>query len=241
MQGPARVGILSDIHVPYHDDAVIELALRHLKKLNIDTLILNGDTMDFFGLSKFQKDPRQINFASEIAQGKQFLDACRAIFPKARIIFKWGNHDTRFENYLILKAPELLSVPDFQMCNVLGFEELGIEEVKDDRPIAVGKLNVIHGHEYKFSISNPVGAARGIFMRANVHSLCGHFHQSSSYSKRNLEQKVISCFSTGCLCQINPEYRRLNDWCHGFAFCELDAEDGFSVHNYRIFEGRIYE
>jgi hypothetical protein len=71
--------------------------------------------------------------------------------------------------------------------------------------------------------------------------LCGHFHQSSSHSEKDLDQKVITCFSTGCCCQMSPAYRPINNWNHGFAMCEVDKDDAFNVHNYRIFGGKLFE
>jgi hypothetical protein len=53
-----RVGILSDVHVPYHDEVAVLAAVHHLAELGLDALLLNGDIGDFYALSRWIKDPR---------------------------------------------------------------------------------------------------------------------------------------------------------------------------------------
>jgi len=84
----------------------------------------------------------------------------------------------------------------------------------------LSKLNVIHGHEFNNGgmVSNPVNPARGYFLRGSgVHVIGSHYHQSSQHSQKNLEQNVTSTWSTGCLCDLHPDYRPANSWNHGFA------------------------
>ena len=83
-----RIGLLPDIHIPYHDADALSLAIEYLRGVRCDCIILAGDTMDCYGLSRFEKDPSARNMAGEIAQTRQFLRGLRAAFPKARILFK---------------------------------------------------------------------------------------------------------------------------------------------------------
>lgn len=239
VDGPAKALVLSDIHIPYHHSAVIT-ALQHGKKNSVNTILLNGDTVDFFTLSKFEKDPRKRNLRREIETTREFLVTIREAFPKARIIYKDGNHEMRWESYLSVKAPELLGIDDFTLDKVLRMADCGVEYVTDFRPIRLGKLNVLHGHEYRFAIANPVNAARGLFLRAKVYAMCGHFHQKSEHSENNLEQKSISTWSTGCLCEMHPDYAPLNNWSHGFAIVEVEKDGNFLVQNKFISGGKVY-
>jgi hypothetical protein len=112
--------------------------------------------------------------------------------------------------------------------------------VTDKRPIRLGELNIIHGHEYKFAISNPVNPARGLFLRCKAYAMCGHFHQSSYHSEKNVEQNKIATWSTGCLCDMHPDYAPYNNWSHGFAFVETFADGKFEVQNKIIAHGRVF-
>lgn len=241
IDGPARVLVLSDVHIPYHDKSAFVAALRYGKSAGVDTVLFNGDLGDFFTVSFWEKDPRQRDLANEIDVQRECLRVIRNGFPKARIIFKEGNHEERWERYLKVKAPELLGMKEFQIPAVLQFSNVGIEDyVGEKRPIRLGLLNVLHGHEYRFAISNPVNAARGLYLRAKAHALCGHFHQRSEHSEKSVEQSKIATWSTGCLCEMHPEYGPLNNWSHGFAIVDVDKEGKFNVQNRMISGGKIF-
>lgn len=238
--GQCRALILQDIHIPYHNPEAVNAAIGYGKDQDADLILLNGDIADFYAISQWEKDPRERNFGAELEATREFLAALRAEFPLARIIFKKGNHEERLDGYLIRKAPELFGITQFSMRNMLGLDALGIEVVEDKRPIAIGDLNVLHGHEYTFSIQNPVNPARGLFLRAGCYGMCGHFHQSSYHTEKNVQQQVVACWSNGCLCDLHPRYRPINKWMHGFAFVEVDGSGKFYVHHKVIRNGTIY-
>ncbi len=238
--GPLRALILSDIHIPYYDKQATICALKYGQHLNADTILLNGDIADFFSISFWQNDPRLRDFPGEIKAVKEFLTSVREIFPKAQIVYKLGNHEERMLRYMQVKAPELLGLPEFEIESVLGLKDNNVQLVKDNRPVKFGRLNIIHGHEYRFAISNPVNPARGLFLRGKVHAVCGHFHQSSQHSERSLEQQVLATWSTGCLSDLHPEYRPINNWNHGFMVADVDKQGAFEVGNLRIVNGTAY-
>lgn len=238
--GPMRALILADSHIPYHDQTALDAALEYGLEHSADFILLNGDIADCFSVSFWENDPRQRCFPVERDAVRSFLRALRSRFPKARIVYKLGNHEERYIRYMMRKAPELLGLAEFEFQNVFGLPELKIQFVDGMRPIRLGKLNVIHGHEYRFAISNPVNPARGFFLRAKTHCLGGHLHQSSQHSEKNLEQKVVSTWSTGCLCDLHPDYRPLNGWNHGFAFVEVARDGVFNVANLKVIEGKVY-
>jgi len=58
-----RILLLSDIHIPYHSIQALTAVFDFAKHEKPDAILLNGDTLDFFGLSKFCKDPRKRKFS----------------------------------------------------------------------------------------------------------------------------------------------------------------------------------
>jgi predicted phosphodiesterase len=238
LTGVSKVGVINDIHIPYHHLEALTASLLYLKEQEIDCLLINGDLVDFYQMSRFLKDPRARNTASELEDTKQFFDSVRQLFPKARIIFKLGNHDERFEHYLLHKAPELLDIEAISLENLLECEKNGVEVVGSKRPIYLGNLTVLHGHEYQSGMIAPVNVARGLFLRAKACALQGHSHQTSEHSETDVRQKLITTWSVGCLCQLHPEYARFNKWNQGFALVNLDGND-FEVSNKRILNGRV--
>ncbi len=239
IDGPAKALILSDLHIPYHNRRAILATLKYGKDNGANLIVLNGDTADFFSVSFWEKDPRKRRFAEELKTVRDFMGALREHFPRARIVFKVGNHEERWERYMFVKAPELLGVPEFTIPKMLDIRDADF--VSDKRPIRLGDLNVLHGHEYKFAISNPVNPARGLFLRAKAYAICAHFHQTSAHSARTVEQESLSTWSTGCLCDLHPDYSPMNDWNHGFAFVEVFESGKFTVQNKFISDGgKVY-
>jgi predicted phosphodiesterase len=231
--------ILSDIHIPYYHKSSLLAALEMGRKRECDLILLNGDIADHYAVSHWDTDPRRRKFADEVDAMRDFLETLRDNFPAARIIYKLGNHEERYERYMRGKCAELLGVDKFDFAEIYELGKQGVEVVRDMKPIRLGKLFVIHGHEYRFPIANPVNPARGLFLRAKTLALCGHFHQTSQHSERNLEQSVVSTWSTGCLANLHPEYRPLNNWNHGHAIVSTVKGD-FEVENYRTIRGVSY-
>ncbi len=237
--GPFRALILQDIHIPYHDKRALMAAIEFGKQRDANLILLNGDIVDFFSISFWEKDPRKRNLGAEIKTAKNFIQSIKDTFPKADFIYKLGNHEERWERYFFVKAPELLGVPEFELDKILGLKEG--ELIRDKEPIQLGDLNVLHGHEYRFAISNPVNPARGLFLRAKAMALCGHFHQSSQHTEKTVEEKNMATWSAGCLCDLHPDYRPMNNWNHGFAFVTVHSSGKFEVENkYISANGKIY-
>lgn len=239
--GPAKALIISDAHIPYHSEQALTCALEYGLKRGADMVILNGDIADFFSVSFWEKDPRKRNFKAELKAVRDFLKLLRATFPAARIIYKQGNHEERWDRYMMVKAPELLDVDDFGFAKVMWLKKYGIELVAEKRPIRFGNgLHLVHGHEFSFQIAGPVNPARGFFLKAKVHCLGSHFHHSSQHSEKDLSGHVISTWSIACLCELHPDFRPINNWNHGFGFAEADESGAFHVDNLRIIDGKVY-
>jgi hypothetical protein len=50
--------------------------------------------------------------------------------------------------------------------------------------------------------------------------------------------KITTTWSTGCLCELHPEYMPINKWNLGFAIVDM-ADDMFDVRNKRISKGKV--
>jgi predicted phosphodiesterase len=229
--------VMSDLHIPFHDNQAIELSCEHGMKHNINTILLNGDIFDFYSESKFVKDPRQMNSKSDLNAGREFLHWLKEQFPQAKIIFKIGNHEERYEIYMMQNAPVIFQTDLFHVEDLLGLPELGIDCVSDKRIIKAGKLNILHGHELK-SRAGGVNPARTTYLYTHKSVLIGHFHRTSLHTEPDLDKKVISCWSTGCLCNLHADYDPYNRWNQGAAIVQTDGEY-YEVENFRIINGKV--
>lgn len=224
--------VLSDVHIPYHDPAAVRHAVKEAKRRKARGVVLNGDTMDFHALSRFDKSPDDARYNQEILAGRQFLAYLRGAFPRGRLVFKDGNHEERLLHYLWGKAPELFGLDLLTTPSLLEFERHGVEHVTDRRLITLGGLNVIHGHEYRGGGS--VNPARGLFLRAMADVLCGHFHKTDHYHDKDITGTPRAAWATGCACGLTPYYLPLNRWTHGYALVEVGKKGGFVVENVRL-------
>jgi len=239
-----RIGMLYDIHLPYHDIEALRIAIDELVRQKVSSIILGGDTMDCFQISSFTKDPTADSIRLEIELVCQFLNDLSKL--NIKVIFVFGNHEDRFQNFIMQKAPALYGIQCFELDNLIRIEYLRIygvplevDFVKDKRVIDLGHLAVIHGHNFGESVFSPVNAARGFNLRAKANVIGGHQHQTAEHTESNINGKVIGAWSVGCLCDLHPKYRPINKWNHGFAWVERFEDNTFEVHNMKIIDGKI--
>jgi predicted phosphodiesterase len=228
------VGILSDVHVPYHSEVAVAAAVGHLKEQGLSGLLLNGDIADFYAISRYMKDPAKRDFKGELEAVRGFLGWLRQEFPDIPIVYKAGNHEERFSHWLFQHAAEICDDHRMSLTAWLDLAKLDIELVEDQRPVMLGKLPVLHGHELPKGMAAPVNVARGAWMRTLSTCLVGHSHRTSNHAESDMWHKETACWSTGCLCDLRPEFSVINRWNHGFAVATVHKGGQFDVHNYRV-------
>jgi len=232
--------VISDLHFPYQHNEAITLALNYGLEKEVNCILINGDLIDFATISRHEKDFRARSVFEEFEAVRKFLQGLRKAFPKTKIVFKYGNHDERWEKWLFVKAPEIFDCTDFKLEVLLQFGSLGIEVVKDKRPIKIGKLTVLHGHELAGG-SGGVNPARATFLKTLDSVIVGHYHKTSQHTETTMNGNVISVESQGCLCGMNPLYMPINKWNLGFSYVEMDVKTGeYHLHNKKIIKGKIY-
>lgn len=235
-----RLLILSDIHIPFHSISALTATFDYAKKEKPDCILLNGDTVDFFALSRFLKDPKKRNFSEELKTFQDFFPILQRTFKGAKIVFKEGNHEERYQHFLWQKAKELVGVEEFEFENMIKARANGIDFVGDKRIIHANKLNIIHGHEFSSGFFSPVNVARGLALRAKASAIQGHNHQSSEHTQVDINGKVMTTFSVGSLCELHPAYAPINNWNNGFCLVDLSPNgEDFEVRNKRIYKGKV--
>jgi hypothetical protein len=128
----------------------------------------------------------------------------------------------------------------YELSNRLGFPRLNIKEVGDKQITKAGKLNIMHGHTIFRGAYSPVSPARTIYMKTKMSSVCGHTHKISETTETDLAGSIVTCWSTGCLCELSPDYfPHGNNYGHGFAHAIIGGNGDFSVKNFRIYNGKI--
>lgn len=237
--GHKRAAIIADVHLPYQDNDAITVWLDYVKKEKPDLIILDGDIADFFQLSKFVRDPSQRKFSDELKHLEKFIEIVKRTF-ECRIIYKFGNHELRYEHFLFQKAEELVGVEEFELKNIIQKRAKDVEIVSDKTIIMLNELPVLHGHEFARGFFNPVNVARGLHLRAKVSAIQAHSHKTSEHTETDLHGVIKTTWSVGCLCHLKAPYDPYNSWNHGGAIIDLDDNGiDYDVRNKRIYKGRV--
>jgi predicted phosphodiesterase len=231
-----KIGIMSDIHFPYHDLGALTCAIKHLKDQKIDCLYLAGDCFDFYAISRFERDPDKRDFKKEVEMNRDFLQKLRDIFRDIPIYFKLGNHENRYARALNNDAEEFAQLHDLQFDIFFRLDKLNIIMIEDWRGMEMGDLLVLHGHElYGGGGVNP---SQNLFNKTICNTLIGHVHRTSNTQKKTGFKEFINTYSIGCLTVLSPKYMPFSMHNHGFAIVEI--ENGKSkVNNIQIRDGKI--
>ncbi len=240
IDGAKKALLLFDVHIPFHDRGAIEAAIGAGRAAAVDTVVLGGDALDFHSVSRSDHDGSKLTYHQEIEYARQFLVYLRGRFPKARIVFKEGNHEERLTKYILSRAPALFGLENCTLASLVGLANIGAELVSEQRVMRLGKLRIIHGHEYGGGVNAPVNAARWLLLRAKRAAVMGHLHHTSEQPDTDIDGEVRAAWSVGCLCGLHPKYRRLNSkWNHGAAIVEVARDGDFNMRNFRIRNGKV--
>lgn len=235
-----RVLLIGDLHSPFHDKKAIQATYHHAKKSKAQAVFINGDLIDFHVLSFHEKDPdRRIPLSEELEITRELLANMRKVFKGIPIYYIPGNHERRMERYLANKAADLLGVEEFRLDVLLRLGELGIEYIPYRSKVYFGKLLVDHGD--RMIGTGGVNPARNARLKYKRSVVVNHFHKLTVDSGKVYDGEVLTCWSNGCLCELEPGYMEINEHVHGFCYVDIiDDKGGFSVDQKQIINGKIY-
>lgn len=224
------VVVAGDFHFPYHDPYAVSLFLKFVSWLQPHTIVLNGDIIDFYSLSKYDKDPRRLlSLQDEIDTAVLFLRLLRKICPKSKIYFIEGNHEERLRRWLS-RHPEVSCLRALTITQLLELNSLKIQYVPYEQYLMPSTQYILHHGTITRSQSSYTA-------RANVDSWCmsginNHTHRMGTYYKSALGMKV-KWFENGCLCSLHPEYVKGPpvNWQHGFCVVNIFPQANKTIHH----------
>ena len=220
----SKIGVLSDIHIPYQDDRALNEALKILLYEKPDCIVINGDLLDFPGLSRYEQVPNfnKVTLKEQIELAVNLLERLRKEHPKADVFFIEGNHEFRFKSYPIKRAPELYDYMDLAVdLDLRGYKVkwVGTQEGAakwTDTYITLGDLTIGHFD----TVANPVIPAgmtvRNIMQKKikinNV--IQSHIHRGAVLWDTNENGDTRFGAECPCLCK-NPSYMKNANWVRG--------------------------
>lgn len=224
--------VLNDIHFPFHDRPVLDgLVLPFIREIAPDGVVLNGDIIDMFQLSSFDKNPlTKTTIKTEQVLVGKFLKNFQHC--KARL-YKAGNHEDRWRRYLWANAPALVEsgVVDFE--TVFKLPDHGFTYQPYGTKSWIGKLLLVHGSIVR---KHSAMTARGHFEKYGCSVMHGHTHRMGSYFHTNINGPH-ACYENGHLSDVaQAEYVTDPDWQQGFSVVQVMDDGYFNVEQIKILE-----
>lgn len=181
--------IMPDVQAPLHDEKLVEKFVQFLADYEPDQLAQVGDFTDSTEISRWVRGKKP-EFAGDLQQG---FDISRHILEKVRDVFDGrfrivrSNHDDRLELYIQGCAPGLASLRALSIENLVGFDEFGVEFIRDEvvelTPSAREPWIMCHGDEGSL---NSIAGRTAFNLAKNkfgVNVVCGHTHRAGLTSE----------------------------------------------------------
>ena len=218
--------VIPDLQVPYHLPKLVNNIATFIKKFQPSSVVSVGDEMDFQTISKWSRGTI-LEYEQSIGKDR---DKTVEVLEQLKIShMARSNHTDRLFNYVALKAPGLLGLPELTLENFLRLPELGITLHNDPYELAPNWL-LMHGDEG--SQNTTAGqTALGLAKRTNMSVVCGHTHRqgcipfTQAFSGR--EPKTVYGFEVGNLMDYSKaKYIKagMTNWQHGFGLLYVDGQ-----------------
>lgn len=251
-----RTIVIGDQHIPYLDTYAEELVRKVASEIGVTNLIVAGDLVDWMQMSHFAKNPFvRLNSTQEDADmAHNYLAGWRKIIgPKGKLIYISGNHEHRFETWRKLH-PEMAHIKGLDISSVMDLKGAGVDQFISYCPSEwnsatetpaiywINDFAVIHGVRYSIIAGNVCN----MYLRDyGCSGLSFHNHKNARASRRYL-RKNVEWYESGCLCQLNPEYKTNPNWQQGFAIITQYPDGGaldvevVSIYNNKAAPGQRY-
>lgn len=237
--------VINDIHIPFHDPKVIKLLFRFIKWFKPKKVFINGDLLDCWAISKFDKNPKDgTSLNDEIRIGRKFLQDLRALDKDMDIIWIYGNHEYRFQQYLISQAPELIGLNGLSLAEQMNVKDYGVKVVFSglkESFIPYGRLYIGH---YNKVAKHGGYTVKSLIDDKGVSVIQGHTHRFGSHLRTLLDGTVLGGWENACLCSLRPNYVLNPNWQHGFSVVWKKKNGRFMVEqvpiiHYKFFYGGV--
>lgn len=231
--------LAGDFHIPNHRVEPVRAMMNYAQENNIRQLFINGDLLDNTPFSKWVHEPIKRESVKEwFDMAEKMLKMFKTRFDE--IYWLEGNHDFWYKRWLMTQAEKLFNDPYFHLEERLHLKEIGVRFIDQRYLVKAGHLNICHGHIIFRGGGSYANAARMLYMKTKANVIASHVHVESSHTEPDLNDKVISTWTTGCMCSLRPEYQPYaGRACHGFAHIKVAKNGDFKVKNMRIQDGVI--
>lgn len=212
-----RVVFVSDDHAPYTDGDTFRTRLAAIKFLKPNVVVLGGDHVDFYQLSRFDKSPDRIpQLQDDIDAAYMLLKGYRKAAPGAKMVYLQGNHEERLQHYIHSHAPALFGIRGLSVPKLLSLPDLGIQWEESGVWEYKGFIYK-HGTTVRNKSSY---SAAGELDRFWTSGMSGHTHRLGLTYKTTYHG-THAWFEAGCGCKVLDYIKQgPADWQQGFGINE---------------------
>ncbi len=227
------VVVLPGIHCCEHDQKALDCALRAVKRIKPDEVVLLGDVIDGGVFSSHpakgfeQNDMAHDYIESEVNPTLKLLKYLEKY--TRHIVYLEGNHEQRVERWALGQgglglylyrsvSPRKIFSKGRKNFTWIPYRAKDIQSHYAITP----DLWAIHGWSFsKHAASTHMNIARSVSI---VH---GHTHRMQAYASRDpATGRIIKAWSPGCLSKLQPLYKLESptEWNHGFSIIYIDGK-----------------
>ena len=218
-----KILFIPDIHCGDHDEKAVALMLGVVQHVQPDRIIQLGDCLDFYGLSRFDKNP--LRFAARVqyeldVQAELYL-RIHELAPKAFCQQILGNHEERGIRFLWTN-PALSDLRALQLPNLMRLGDLGWEPVVHKEIwLASESFVVRHGtHVRRWGGYS----AKAEMDTTLVSGISGHTHRQALYPLSSHAGELVWC-EAGNLQRNAPEWHTsFQNWQQGVVLAEFERD-----------------
>lgn len=235
-----RVLIFSDVHFPNHCPKAVRTLLEFAEDYKPDQVVINGDLMDFSGISRHADADTANRILKDCEVGNNFLDALRSTVGRGCVIdANCGNHDLRIASFVAKNAPQLTGVTSVEQ--LLKLKERKIDWMPysgDNVRFIAPKLGVTHGSFFGTNYT------RETLLKYNVSCIVGHSHRPQYTSIPTVGptgSQVRGCWGLGCLVPVQhvPYLVTPSGWQQGWGVALISPNGNFNVSHVNLTKGKI--
>lgn len=226
--------IVSDHHVPFHDQAAIDASIEAGRAIDAEHVVFNGDLVDCYKISKYASSPdRHETLQDELDATIEIIAQYRRAFPRAEFTYIQGNHEDRLRR-LIWDNPGLAGLACLEWHKLLR-----LEQFRFARWYEYGGQHLHHGAiiEHGDTVRGKGSyTARAMVTSRLTSGVSGHTHRLG-LANITTAGADLTWVEGGCLCDMEPEYLSgTPDWQHGCVVGHV-VNARFAPTPVRIFNG----
>lgn len=231
--------VIGDMHFGSEDWNVLDIFLQTVEELKPSTVILNGDTLDMFAISRYPKDIRfSTSLLKEREEYHKFLRLLHEVTDSygADIFETNSNHsgdglEGRWWRYLSDRIGELAALPEIK--EKLSYESVFYPTGDWNRTKLVDYVEIVPGFIVMHGdvVRRHGGySARGLFEKWFTSIMCNHTHRIGMTSQRipsigSQKEQIVRVYENGCACSLKPVYASAANWQNAFSIINFSDKE----------------